>query len=68
MGYVVEVDLEYPEHLHDAYNDYLLAPETLTVPEIWLCELCYRNLKRCKSLKITKITKIHRAVLFKQLA
>ena len=26
-GWILEVDPEYPEHLHDAHNDYLLAPE-----------------------------------------
>ena len=26
-GWILEVDLEYPAHLHDAYNDYPLAPE-----------------------------------------
>lgn len=26
-GYVLEVDLEYPLHLHDYHNDYTLAPE-----------------------------------------
>ena len=26
-GWILEVDLEYPAHLHDAHNDYPLAPE-----------------------------------------
>ena len=29
-GYVLEVDLEYPQELHDTHNYYLLAPEKLT--------------------------------------
>ena len=28
LGYVLEVDLEYPNKLHDLHNDYPLAPET----------------------------------------
>ena len=30
-GYVIEVDLEYPHDLHDAHNDYPLAPEHLVI-------------------------------------
>jgi len=30
-GYVLEVNLEYPDHLHDTHNDYPVAPEHMTV-------------------------------------
>ena len=30
-GYVLEVDLKYPNNFHDVHNDYPLAPEHLTV-------------------------------------
>ena len=29
LGYVLEVDLDYLEQLHDARSDYPLAPETM---------------------------------------
>ena len=28
---ILEVDLEYPDHLHDLHNDYPLAPESLVI-------------------------------------
>lgn len=30
-GYILQVDLEYPPHLHDTHNDYPLAPEHLKI-------------------------------------
>ena len=30
-GIILEVDLEYPEELHDLHNDYLAAPEKILV-------------------------------------
>ena len=31
VGYILEVDLEYPKELHELHNDYPFAPEKLTV-------------------------------------
>ena len=31
IGYILEVDLEYPKHLHDTHNCYPLAAEHMTV-------------------------------------
>ena len=32
-GYILEVDLEYPEELHDLHNEYSLAPEKTLINE-----------------------------------
>ena len=36
VGYFVEVDLKYPQHLHDSHNGLLLAPEKLCIRSSWL--------------------------------
>lgn len=35
-GYILEVDLDYPSHLHDQHSDYPLAPETLEITQAML--------------------------------
>jgi len=37
-GYVLEVNIQYPTHLHDTHNDYPLAPEHKTVTRDMLSE------------------------------
>ena len=73
----LEVDLEYPEQLHDLHNDYPLAPERIKIGngEILIPNLNkktkyvvhYENLKLYESLSL-KITKIHRGIKFEECA
>ena len=74
---IVEIDIEYPEYLHDLHNDYPLAPERVKIGNVekLISDLNnktnyvvhYENLKLYESLGL-KITKIHRGINFKESA
>ena len=40
IGYILKVDLEYPDEFHYLHNDYLLAPEKLATPHDMFCDYC----------------------------
>ena len=75
LGYILEVDLEYPSELHDLHNDYPLAPETVKINRVNKLTpnlrnktkyiLHHRNLGLYLNLGL-KLTKIHRIIEFKQ--
>ena len=37
-GYILEVDLQYPQKLHYIHNYYPLAPEKINIPKEWLSD------------------------------
>ena len=57
IGYFIECDLEYPEHLHDNHNDYPLVPEKLMVQDEWLSPYCTK-IKEKFNLASDKTTKL----------
>lgn len=52
-GYILEVDMVFPDHLHDHLNDLPPAPENLLIPDEWLSHLQQEAMK-AKSMTRTR--------------
>ena len=49
IGYFLEVELEYPDELHELHNDYPLAPEKLAVSSDMLSNIVKKLLINMRS-------------------
>ena len=75
-GYFLEVDLDYPQELHDAHNDYPFAPESMEIGKVRKLVpnlhdkkkyvIHSANLKQYVGLGGLRLRKIHRAIRFNQ--
>ena len=75
IGFIFEVDLDYPSSLWDSHNDYPLAPEKIKIDKIdrLICSFLpkkhyvvhYKNLKQYLQEGMI-LKKVHRGIRFKQ--
>ena len=56
-GYFLEVDLDYPENIHDIHNDYPMAPEKIKIEDDMLSPYC-SEIKRKYDIKSGEINKL----------
>ena len=57
VGHIYEVDLEYPEELHDLHNDYPCAPEKIKVTDDMLSDYC-REIKNKFKISSGNVNKL----------
>ena len=57
IGYILEVDLEYPDELHYLHNNYSLAPEKLAIPYDMLSDI-FKKIADKYEIKIGDIKKL----------
>ena len=57
VGYILEVDLEYPDKLHELHNDYPLAPEKLAVTNDTLSKYC-KSIADKYDIKVSDVKKL----------
>ena len=57
IGYFLEVDLEYPDQLHELHNDFSLAPEKFAVFNNMLSKYCKKIADKCE-IKVGDVKKL----------
>ena len=57
IGYIIECDLEYPEHLHDLHDEYPLAPENIVVSDDMLSPW-QKQQKKALNIKSVPVKKL----------